>query len=42
VARVINEKRKAKGLPPLEIVVIEMVPSENHVPIQQQGSGLGK
>jgi len=29
----INEKRKAKGLPPLEIVVIDMVPSENHVPI---------
>jgi len=29
----INEKRKEKGLPPLQIVVINMVPSENHVPI---------
>lgn len=33
IAHEINEKRKAKGLSPLEIVVIEMVPSENHVPI---------
>lgn len=32
-AREINEKRKAKGLPPLEIIVIEMVPAENHAPI---------
>jgi len=29
----INEKRKEIGLPPLKIVVIDMVPSENHVPI---------
>lgn len=29
----INEKRTARGLPPLDIVVIEMVPAEDHVPI---------
>ncbi len=29
----INRKRKELGLEPLHIVVIEMVPSENHVPI---------
>ena len=29
----INEKREAKGLKPLSIVVIEMVPAENHVSI---------
>lgn len=29
----INSKREEKGLPPLEIVVIDMVPSENHIPI---------
>jgi cytidyltransferase-like protein len=29
----INELRKAKGLSPLQIVVIQMVPSENHSPI---------
>jgi pantetheine-phosphate adenylyltransferase len=29
----INEKRKKTGLPQLQIVVIDMVPSENHVPI---------
>jgi pantetheine-phosphate adenylyltransferase len=29
----INEKRRARGLPPLGIVVIEMVPAEDHVPI---------
>jgi len=32
-AHEINEKRKAKGLPPLHVVVIEMVPAENHVSI---------
>jgi len=32
-AHEINEKRKARGLPPLSIVVIEMVPAENHVAI---------
>ncbi|MDH5375623.1 MAG: pantetheine-phosphate adenylyltransferase [Candidatus Bathyarchaeota archaeon] len=29
----INEKRKELGLHPLHIAVIEMVPSENHVPV---------
>jgi pantetheine-phosphate adenylyltransferase len=29
----INEKRKARGLTPLQTVVIEMIPSENHTPI---------
>ena len=29
----INEKRGSKGLEPLEVVVIEMVPAENHIPI---------
>ena len=29
-ARSINEKRKEKGLPQLEIIIIDMVPSENH------------
>ncbi|MEM2911247.1 MAG: phosphopantetheine adenylyltransferase [Candidatus Bathyarchaeia archaeon] len=29
----INEERKRLGLQPLSIVVIEMVPSENHAPI---------
>ncbi len=29
----INEKREELELPPLHIVVIEMVPSENHAPI---------
>jgi len=29
----INEERKKRGLPPLSIVVIEMIPAENHVPI---------
>ena len=29
----INLKREKLGLPPLRIVVIEMVPSENHAPI---------
>ncbi len=32
-AQEINEKRRAKGLPPLSVVVIEMVPAENHVSI---------
>jgi pantetheine-phosphate adenylyltransferase len=32
-AVVINRKRKERDLSPLEIVVIEMVPSENHSPI---------
>jgi len=29
----INEERKKVGLSPLHIVVIDMVPSENHVPV---------
>jgi len=29
----INERRRAKGLPPLAIIVIEMVPAENRVSI---------
>ena len=29
-ARKLNEERRAIGLPPLQIVVIDMVPSENH------------
>ena len=29
----INEKRKKLGLHPLHIAVIEMVPSENHIPV---------
>ncbi len=33
VAHKINEKRRAKGLQPLSIVVIEMVPADDHVPI---------
>jgi cytidyltransferase-like protein len=32
-AREINEKREAKGLSPLNVVVIDMVPAENHAPI---------
>jgi pantetheine-phosphate adenylyltransferase len=32
-AHEINEKRMAKGLPPLNIIVIRMVPAENHVSI---------
>jgi pantetheine-phosphate adenylyltransferase len=33
VAHVINAKRQEKGLPALEIIVIDMVPAENHVAI---------
>ncbi|MGD8546071.1 MAG: pantetheine-phosphate adenylyltransferase [Candidatus Bathyarchaeota archaeon] len=32
-ARKINEKRREMGMPLLQIVVIDMVPSENHFPI---------
>lgn len=32
-AREINEKRKAKGLPSLNVIVIDMVQAENNVPI---------
>jgi len=32
-AHEINEIRKKNGLTPLEIIVIEMVPAQNHIPI---------
>jgi pantetheine-phosphate adenylyltransferase len=32
-AREINEKRIAKGLPPLVVIVVEMVPADDTVPI---------
>lgn len=32
-AREINEKRRARGLRPLHVVAIDMVPAENHSPI---------
>jgi pantetheine-phosphate adenylyltransferase len=32
-ASLINKKRKEAGLPPLQIVAIDMIPSENHLPI---------
>ena len=32
-ARKINLLRMKRGLPPLEVIVIDMVPAENHVPI---------
>lgn len=32
-AKEINQKRKTKGLPPLHVIVIEMIPAENHMPI---------
>jgi cytidyltransferase-like protein len=33
MAQEINKKRGKKGLQPLRIIVVEMVPAENHVPI---------
>jgi cytidyltransferase-like protein len=33
MAQEINKKREKKGLEPLKIIVVEMVPAENHVPI---------
>ncbi|MGQ9565005.1 MAG: phosphopantetheine adenylyltransferase [Candidatus Bathyarchaeales archaeon] len=33
VAKEINEKRKAKGLHPLKVFTIDMVPAENNTPI---------
>ncbi|MCD6445847.1 phosphopantetheine adenylyltransferase [Candidatus Bathyarchaeota archaeon] len=38
----INEKREKLGLPPLQIVTIEMVPSENHTPISTTRIRLGE
>lgn len=32
-ASLINKKRKEAGLPPLQILMIDMIPSENHLPI---------
>jgi len=33
IAVKINEERERRRLPPLQIIVIDMIPSENHVPI---------
>jgi pantetheine-phosphate adenylyltransferase len=33
IASLINKKRKEAGLPPLQIIAIDMIPSENHLPI---------
>jgi pantetheine-phosphate adenylyltransferase len=33
MAQEINKKREKKRLEPLKIVVVEMVPAENHIPI---------
>jgi pantetheine-phosphate adenylyltransferase len=33
MAQEINKKREKKGLEPLKIMAVEMVPAENHVPI---------
>jgi len=33
VAHEINEERERRGLPPLEVIAINMVPAENHVSI---------
>jgi len=41
-AHEINEKRGAKELPPLSVVVIEMVPAENHAPISTTRIRRGK
>lgn len=41
-ANKINEERKKLGLPPLQIVVIDMVPSENHEPISSTRIHLGE
>ena len=32
-ALLINKKRREAGLPPLQILAIDMIPSDNHVPI---------
>ena len=33
MAQEINKKREKRGLEPLKIIVVEMVPAENHIPI---------
>ena len=38
----INEVRKKNGLPLLEIIVIEMVPAENHISISSTRIHLGE
>jgi len=38
----INEKRRNLGLPPVEIVAIDLVPSENHAPISTTRIRLGE
>jgi pantetheine-phosphate adenylyltransferase len=42
MAQEINKKRKKKGLEPLKIIVVEMVPAENHVPISSTRIRLGE
>ncbi|HIE18165.1 TPA: phosphopantetheine adenylyltransferase [Candidatus Bathyarchaeota archaeon] len=41
-ARRINLLRRENGLPPLEVIVIDMVPAENHVPISTTRIRLGE
>lgn len=38
----INEKRKAKGLQPLSVIVIEMVPADDSIPISTTRIRLGE
>ena len=33
IAEKINEKRQTAGFPPLEIIIVSMVPADNHTPI---------
>ncbi|MCS7119902.1 MAG: phosphopantetheine adenylyltransferase [Nitrososphaerota archaeon] len=42
MAHRINEARKSYGLAPLEVVVINMVPAENHIPISSTRIRLGE
>lgn len=38
----INEERRKRGLAPLTIIVVEMVPAENHVPISTTRIRMGE
>ncbi|MBS7660167.1 phosphopantetheine adenylyltransferase [Candidatus Bathyarchaeota archaeon] len=38
----INEERRKRGLAPLAIIVVEMVPAENHVPISTTRIRMGE
>ncbi|MEM1660824.1 MAG: phosphopantetheine adenylyltransferase [Candidatus Bathyarchaeia archaeon] len=38
----INEERRKRGLTPLAIIVVEMVPAENHVPISTTRIRMGE